>query len=276
MQLGTGGSSRPRIPRPIVVAAVAWSLLVPTSRAQEAPNLGRRLSLVVGPLFVSQRDEHASPLRYGGAAPFVQIGYATRTSRRDLELRVGSAIGTLRSALTQADNLPRQRTWRAWAEFDYTHRLGSPDARTHWLLGGRITARGTAIQHLYAQSGGTDAGYAFLSAAFSPLIGVVRATSARTTMRARLGVGVLALIGRPYSFFGIGGVFPDHLPARVVTVNAFQAADFTASFAAEVGHRADLVLGYQLVVERYADTQPFRFASIEASLALAWRLGGDQ
>lgn len=260
----------------VVVAATACLLLVPTSSAQEAPNLGRQLSLVVGPLFISQRDENASPLRYGGTAPFVQVGYATRTSRRELELHVGGAVATLRSALTQSDNLPRQTTWRGWAELDYTHRLGSPDARTHWLLGGRIAARGTAIHHLYAESGGTDAGYAFLSAAFSPVVAVVRATSARTTMRARLGVGVLALIGRPYSFFGIGGVFPARLLVRLATVNTFQAADFTASFAAEVSHRADLVLGYHLVAERYADTQPFRFASIEASVALALCLGGGQ
>lgn len=268
-----GFSRRGRILRPLVVAGLAWSLLVPTSAAQDAPNVGRRLTLAVGPLFVAQRDEKASPLRYGGAAPFLQVGYATRTSRRRFELRVGGAVGTLRSDLTRDGDLPHQRTWRSWVELEYARLLGAPDDRTRWLLGGMVAARGTVILHA---SGTTDAGYAFLSAAFSPVVAMVRTTSARTTVSARLGVGVLALIGRPYSFFGIASVFPDRLPVRVATVNAFQAADFTASFATEVTRRADLVLGYHLVAERYADTQEFRFASSEASLALALRLGGGQ
>jgi hypothetical protein len=268
------------VPRPIVVAALGVLLLVQTSRAQEAPNLGRRLSLVVGPLFIAQRDEQASPVRYGGATPFLQVTYATRTNRRRVELRVGGAIGTLRSALTGTNDLPRQRTWRGWVEFEYARRLRASDSRTRLLLGGLIAARGTLIHHLYGVPGSNDGGYAFFSTTLGPVVAMERMIGAHTTLTARLGIPVLALIGRPYSIFSplyIGA--PSRtggLRIRVATVDAFQAADFTAAYAAMLRPGAELVFGYHLVVERYRDVQPFRFASQGVSLAVALRLGGAQ
>jgi len=266
--------------RPIVVAALAGSLLVPASGAQEAPNLERRLSLVVGPLFIAQRDEQASPVRYGGATPFLQVTYATRTNRRRVELRVGGATGTLRSALTGAYDLPRQRTWRGWVELEYARRLRASDSRTRLLFGGLIAARGTLIHHLYDVPGSNDGGYAFFGTILGPVVAIERMIGEHTTLKARLGIPVLALIGRPYSVFY--PLYIDHPPRagglriRVATVDAFQAADFTAACAAMLRPGAELVVGYHLVVERYRDVQPFRFASQGVSLALALRLGGAQ
>ncbi len=63
--------------------------------------------ILAGPLDMAGRDEHASPLRYDGAGPFLQISYAHRTARVALAARLGGVIGTLRSAATGADDLPR-------------------------------------------------------------------------------------------------------------------------------------------------------------------------
>ena len=263
--------------RPLVVAAVASSLLVPMSAAQDAGNLGRRLTLAVGPLFLAQRDEIASPVRYGGTAPFLEVGYTTRTSRRKIDLRVGGAIGTLRSALTRGNALPHQRTGRGWVNVEYSRTLGPPGARTRWLVGGLMSVRGTVILHYYG-AGGNDGGYAFFATTVGPVVTVERARGERAALSARLSVPLVAFIGRPYGVFG--PLYTDPRPAgiglqpRVVTIAAFQAADFAATYTAAHRSGADLMLGYHVVVERYHDDEPFRFASQGVSLTLALRLGG--
>lgn len=264
--------------RPLVVTVGAWSLLVPAAATQENPNVGRRVSLVVGPLFVSQRDEKASPVLYGGAAPFLEVGYTTRTGHRKLDLRMGGALGTLRSALTQPNDLPHQKTLRGWINVEYARALGAPYGQTRWMLGGRMSANATVIHHVYDAPTGNEQGYAFFTTTLGPVVVVERAGGERATLSAALGVPVLALIGRPYSVFA--PFYNDPRPSgigfwpRVATVGEFQAADFTAAYTA---HRsgADLVLGYHLVVERYRDVEPFRFASQGVSLTLAMRVGGS-
>lgn len=263
--------------RPLVAAGVWWTILVPISAAQEPPNLGRRLSFVVGPLFLAQRDEKASPVRYSGAARFLEVGYTTRTSRRKVDLRVGGAVGTLRSALTQPDGFPRQSSGRWWAHLELSRAVGAPRSGTRWLVGGVMSANGTLTFHYYA-SGGNNGGYAFFSTTLGPVVTVERARGERATLSARLSVPVLAVIARPYGVFtplyrdprprGTG------LPLRVATVNVLQAADFTATYTTTRRAGVDLVIGYHLVVEHYRDEERFRFASQRVSLALALRLGG--
>ncbi len=268
------------MPPSIVAALVASSLLVSISRAQEPPNLGRRVSLVVGPLFISQRDENASPMRYSGAAPFLQIGYAALSSRRAIEVRVGGGLGTLRSALTGDNGLPHQTTGRSWAELEYRRLLGPRDARIRWLLGGLFAAHATVILHYGAAAGDDDAGYAFFTTTVGPVVALERASGQHTTLRARLSVPVVTLIGRPYTVFYALYYDPrpntDGLHLRVATVDTFQGADFTASYTTALRRSADLVVGYHIVAERYLDAEPFRFASQGMSLALALRLGGGQ
>jgi hypothetical protein len=247
------------------------------SAAQDAGNLGRRLTLAVGPLFLAQRDEKASPVRYSGSAPFLEVGYTTRTSRRNVALRVGGAVGTLRSALTQPDGFPRQSSGRWWAHLELSRAVGAPRLGTRWLVGGVMSAHGTLTFHYYA-SGGNDGGYAFFSTTLGPVVTVERARGERATVSARLTLPVLAVIARPYGVFtplyrdprprGTG------LPLRVATVNVFQAADFTATYTATRRSGVNLVLGYHVVIERYRDEEQFRFASQRVSLALALRLGG--
>jgi hypothetical protein len=263
--------------RTIVVAGTAWSMLAPKAAAQENPNVGRRLSLVVGPLFVSQRDEKASPVRYDGAVPFLEVGYTTRTTRRILDLRMGGAFGILRSTLTQRNDVPHQKTMRGWITLEYSRALRAPCCRTRWLVGGRVSANATVIAHVYDASTGNEQGYGFFSTTLGPVLAVQRASGERATLSATLGVPLLALIGRPYSVFA--PFYNDPRPngigfwPRLATVGEFQAADFTAAYTA---HRsgADLVLGYHLVVERYRDVEPFGFAAQGVSLTLAVRMGG--
>ena len=271
-----GCSWKARIGRLLGVAGLASLLLVPKFAAQEGPNVGRRLSLVVGPVFVSQRDEKASPVRYGGTAPFAEVAYTTQTSRRKLDLRLGGAIGTLRSALTQSNSRPQQRIGRGWVNVEYDRALSAAHSTTRWLLGGRLSASGTVIHHAYASAAGNDQGYAFFSTTLGPVAAVERVGGERTTLSAALCVPILALIGRPYSVFAPfydhphpNGIDPE---LQLTTVGAFQAADFTAAYTA---HRsgADMTLGYNLIVERYRDAEPFRFASQSISLTVALRVG---
>jgi hypothetical protein len=265
--------------RPLVVAGLAWTTLVPLSAAQDPPNLGRRLTFVVGPLFLAQRDDKASPVRYSGAATFLEVGYTTRTSRRTVDLRVGGAVSTLRSGLTQSDGFPRQATSRWWAHLELSRAVGAPRSGTRWLVGGLLSAQGTLSFHYYT-SGGNNGGYAFFSTTLGPVVTVERARHERAMVSARLSVPVFTVVARPYGVFaplyreprprGTG------LPLRVATVDVFQAADFTATYTATRRAGVDFALGYHLIVERYRDEERFRFASQAFSLALALRLGGER
>jgi len=264
--------------RPSLVAAIAaLSCVTPATEAQEAIAAARALTLIVGPLLTAERDEHASPLRYDGAGPFMQASYVYRTERVALAVRLGGAIGTLRSAMTGADDLPRQELTRGWIDVEYAHVLGTPRARTRWLLGGGLAQRATLLRHLTVPADANSVGYALYSASIGPLFGIERAIGRLGRLRAQLAVPVLALIGRPY-----GGLYnkltliPDALRLRLATVKAFQAVDVTAAHAVEVGGSTDLVLSYRLVVERYRDAEPFGSASQAMSLGLALRLGRDR
>ena len=254
------------------VVIVPWLLASPC-QAQEEPAREHHLTVAGGPSFVSQRDANASPLRYGGTAVSFQAGYAARTGGTWLAVRVGGALGNLRSDLTQ-DNLPRQEVWRGWVETEYAHVLIS-DYRTRWLLGARLAVHGTAIHHFYADPGGSEAGYTFASAALGPIVAVERAIGAHTTVSAWLGASLFALIARPYvggGFLNQGGV--PHV--RAAALDLFQAPQLTAAYATEIDRGTDLVVAYHAVVERYRDSQPFRYASQDVSVALQLRLGGGQ
>jgi hypothetical protein len=265
--------------RSLVVTVGAWSLLVPAATTQENLNVGHRVSLVVGPLFVSQRDEKASPVRYGGAVPFLEVAYTTRTTRQTLDLRMGGAFGTLRSALTQRNDVPHQRTLRGWINLEYSRALRAPCCRTRWMVGGRMSASATVIAHLYDAPNGNEQGYAFFSTTLGPVLAVQRASGERATLSAALSVPVLALIGRPYSVFAPFYKSPRPrdigFQPRLATVGRLQAVDFRAAYTAH-STAADWVLAYHVVVERYRDVEPFRFASQGVALTLALRVGGGR
>ena len=259
------------MPRWALGVVIAPWLLASTSPAQEGPIREHQLSVGGGPLFVSQRDANASPLRYGGTASSFHAGYAARTGGQWVAVRLGGALGSLRSDLTQGD-LPRQEAWRGWIETEYARVLIS-DFRTRWLLGARLAAHGTAIHHFYADPGRSEAGYTFFSAALGPIVGVERAIGGRTTVSAWLGASLLALIARPY----VGGSFLEQggaLHLRVAAVDAFQAPQLTAVYTTEIARGTDFVLVYHATVERYRDSQPFRYASQDVCLALQVRFGG--
>jgi hypothetical protein len=258
--------------RPVLAALTVLFCLTSLIQAQEAGGRERHLALAAGPLFISQRDEIASPLRYGGVAPFAEVVYVTQTHRRSLALRFGAAIGTLGSALTDGNDVPRQRTWRAWIETEYAHALSTAQSPTRWFLGARAAVEGTVIQHFYADPGGHVAGYLFLSAVLGPVVAVQRPMGAHGTMAAQLCVPVVALIARPYSSVleipGLG------LHVRGATLNEFQAAQLRATYTIELQPGTGLIVGYRLAIESYRDAQSFRLASQGASVGAVLRLSG--
>ena len=241
------------------------------------PHAGRHLSIVVGPVFISQRDEKASPVHYGGAAPFLELAYTTRTNRRKLDVRVGGAYGVMGSALTRSNDLPRQQTGRGWLDVEYSRSLDPAPSRTRWFVGGLLSTHGTVIVHFYEGASANKDVYALFSTTLGPLFGVERGSGHRA-LSARLSVPIVALIARPYGVFvplyGEPRPSGTHLDSRFVTIGALQAVDFSAAYT--VSHRSgtNLLLGYHLVVERYRDDEPFRFASQALSLTLALRLRG--
>lgn len=262
---------------PVVGLLAALVCLASLVQAQEGAGHGRRLTLLAGPLLISQRDEIASPLRYGGAVPFLEVGYSTRTDRRALAFRLGGGFGWLRSDLTGADDLPRQGTARDWIEVEYTRSLGAAASRTHWFVGALLAGHRTLIRHFYAQPAGTTAGTAFYSAGLGPVIAIEHALGEETRLTARVGVPLLALLGRPYGpFRGRVFLFPPHLPLRVATLTDHRAVDFTAAYTANVRRRWAIMIGHRLVVQRYYGDQPFHFASQSFSLAAALRLAGSR
>jgi hypothetical protein len=258
-------------------AGLACLLHVSVVAAQSIPYAGRHLSITVGPLFIAQRDEKASPVRYGGAAPFIELAYSTGTTRRRFDARIGGAYGGMRSSLTRPDDLPRQQSGRAWLDIEYSCSLTARPSGTRWFLGGLLSTHGTLIEHHYTTVGYNDAIFAFFSAALGPVVSVSHGMGDRV-LSARLGVPFVALVARPYDVFVPLYQEPrpsgTHLDSRIVTMWAFRAVDFSAAYTAMHRSRTRLVLGYRLVVERYSDDEPFRFASQALSVTLAIRIGG--
>lgn len=162
-------------------------------------------------------------------------------------------------------------------EVEYARWMAAAGSRTRWFAGALLAAHGTLIRHFYTNPAGSEADYTFGSVTLSPLVGVQRVTGGRSEVMARLGVGVLAVIERPYSaVYGDWSGISDWFHRRIATVNSFQAADFAAGYTAKVGAGADLTFGYRLVVERYRDAQPFRIASHGLWLAVALQVGGNR
>jgi len=261
--------------RSLIAVLVGLLCIAARAPAQGKPS-GGRLTLAAGAVLVAERDEHASPLRYDGAGPFVRVSFETRTEQRALVVRLGGAIGTLRSAMTGADDLPRQELTRGWIDVEYARRIVARGHRTRWLLGASLAERGTVLRHLTVPAGANIVGYALYSTAIGPLV-AIEATGRRSRLGAQLAVPVLALIGRPY-----GGLYneltliPGGLRFHLATIDAFQAVDVTTAYAMELTRGAELLLSYQLVVERYRDDAPLSFASQAASLGLTIRLGADR
>ena len=127
--------------RSLIAVLVGLLCIAARAPAQGKPS-GGRLTLAAGAVLVAERDEHASPLRYDGAGPFVRVSFETRTEQRALVVRLGGAIGTLRSAMTGADDLPRQELTRGWIDVEYARRIVARGHRTRWLLGASLAERG--------------------------------------------------------------------------------------------------------------------------------------
>ena len=241
------------------------------SYAQEGDAPVRWLEIGGGLASLSLRDETTSPLRYGGTAPQVQLGYAALRARSRFVLRAGAAFGSLTSALSARD-LPREADVHGWFEGEY-FRTARDSARSwHWMTGATLAVRVAGRKHYFANPSRSGLGYGFASITLAPAGGLEFHGWARGTFSVRVAVPLLALVSRPYSDVQVikyGGV-----PARVVTVSSYRSVDAGAAYARPLGSRVEVTLGYRLVVEYLDDVQPYRSVHHALWLATAVRIGG--
>jgi len=222
---------------------------------------------------MAERDLDASLLRYTGTGVVGQVEYAVRSDRRWLTLRLGGAIGTLRSTLTQVDGLPQQRTRSTWVELEYMRRLNARHQRSRLYFGGFLAARATGIIHLYSVPANNGA-YVFQRVWLGPLVTIDRPIGPKHSLTARLGVPVLAVIGRPYGTLhgtSIPLLIP-HLPLKVSGLPTFLAGDFALSYSARFRGTSSVVIGHHLSVEHYRGSHGVRIGSQDISVAM--RFGG--
>lgn len=259
-------------------AFVALAPLAAASQSQEVPSRGRYLTLAAGPLLASQRDASASPLRYTGIGAYLEAGYTARTDRGWLTLRVSGATGALHSHLTGSDGRPRQRTWRGRVEVAYARALDAAERRTQWYVGAFMTARTTTAVHTYGDPIGSEGGYWCFAGSLGPLLAAERAIGARHTVSARLGVAMVAVVGRPYGSLHRSPIppIPPNLHWEVASITAFRGAHLTTAYAVPLGERGGITIRHDLVVEHYRGPEAFRFASQGLSLSLALRVGGHE
>lgn len=240
----------------------------PAAGAQEPAGHTRRLEVSVGLSSVAVLDQVASPLPYGGAEPMLQLGYAALGARSRFGLRVGAATATLTSDQMQRD-LPHEQEVRGWIEGEYLRRLGGGGDRTQWLVGGMLAVRGSERNHYYAGPLGAVQDYGFATAELAPVVAAERRLASGAALSARLGVTVLGVVARPYSNLSGPG-----LPLRVVAPDRLQAIDLLARYTRPIGTGAALLWDYRLVVERFADAEPYRAATQSLSLSISLRVGG--
>ncbi len=241
------------------------------SHAQEqVATRGRRLEVAGGVAALSLRDEAASPLRYDGAAPLLQLGYTALRERSRFSLRGGVAYGS-HTAATSGGGLPSETDVHGWIEADYLRALGTGTGRWRWAAGGTAAFRLAARNHSYANPIGTTLWYGFASVSLAPAVELERPFGDRRMLAAALAVPLVALVSRPYSD---AQVFRYGVPVRAVLVGRLQAANLSVRYATPVAPRADLVLGYRLVVERLRDLQPYRWASQSVWVAVSFRREG--
>ena len=238
--------------------------------AQDLTDAEHRLTVLSGLAFAAERDALASPARYSGVAPFLQVGYLAADHDHGIAVRLGFSDGTLTSPNTDpSTDLPHQESLRGWLEAEYVHRVGRGEGSLRWSVGGILAVHATLVDHFYAT--GSDFGYGLFSASLGPAVSVAHPVGERSSLSARLAVPVLALVGRPYGDFRL--VTAGSFPFRLVTVNVFQGVDLSAVFATPISPGLDFAFGYHLVLERFEDSDPVRYAAQSFSLELAVRLG---
>lgn len=254
---------------------VAVSLPASVLRAQQDPTASaRHLSFALGSVLISQRDESASPLRYTGVGALLQGEYAARGDRRWLTLRIGGELGTLRSALTGANTLPRQAVWRGWLDVEHARRLTRNGARLRLYFGGVLTAHATITRHSFGD--GSETGAALFRVSLSPVATLEGAVGRRGTWSTSLAVPVVALIGRPYgNFYRATGLrTPPNLSWQVLTPTMYRAGDLSVTYTARFGDGRAVVIRHELAIEHYRGAQAFRFAAQGLTLALDVPIAG--
>ena len=125
----------------LVMLAVADAEL----RAQAHSSLG----VTVGAAQTAQRNPGASPYAYSGAGMSGELRYARESGRAGLDVRFGASFATLRSAITSGSK-PVEELTSATISAGYVRPLGDTTARLRWQIGGRLSARFTETQHIYA------------------------------------------------------------------------------------------------------------------------------
>ena len=255
----------------VLLAILAGQGVTARAPAQDRTGADHRLSVLAGLASVDERDALASPIRYSGAAKFLQIGYVTADPRRVIAIRLGLENGILASPATDpSTDLPHQESLRVWVEAEYVHRLGSGDRPFRWRAGGVLAVHVMAVDHFYAT--GSDFGYGLISASLAPAVSVTHPVGERSSLSARLAIPLVALVGRPYGdtrLVSVGG-----LPLNLGSVNRFQSADLSAGFTTPLSGGLDFTLGYHLTVERLEGSDPVRYAAQALTVEIGARLGG--
>jgi hypothetical protein len=253
---------------PSLVVGLAAALLVPRVASAQAVSSAHRLEIAIGIISSSVLDAAASPLRYGGAVPALDLGYGIQGAASRLSLRVGTAWGVLTSDITRGD-LPREEARTAWVEIEYLRLLGDGSRRTRWLLGGRLAARAAVRDHYSADPARGETTYGFGAAECAPVVALERRLPSGT-LQVRAGVSLLALVARPYTDLRA----LTRVPLRAAALWQFQAASLAIAYVRPFGTRTALVWTYRLQIERLGDRLPFRSAAQTGSLGLSIRLAG--
>jgi hypothetical protein len=256
------------VQRPLLLVGVAVALLVPRPVAAQPVSHVHRFDIAVGIISSSVLDGAASPLRYGGVLPALDLAYGVQGAAGRLRVRAGLGWGTLTSEISHGD-VPREEETAAWLEIEYLRSLSDGTARARWSLGGRLAALAAVRDHYSADPTRAEAQYAFGVVECAPVVAVERPLWSGT-LAVRAGVSVVALVSRPYTDLRA----LSQVPLRVAPVWRFRAASLSVAYARPVGTRVDLVWTYRARIERLSDPQPFRAAAQALSLGFSIRLAG--
>lgn len=239
----------------LVTALLAFA---PGRPAAQTLNRGG-IGLTTGIARVDRRDDNASPVRYGGMGPMIEMVSAVRRERWSFTLRLGSSFTKLSSAITRGD--PHEDDNQGWLDFEV--RYG-----TRWRFGGMVRNQVAVWTHVYGPPTNEPVRFSSLSTVVAPALSWQRARP-KTTIDVRLAVPVLAFVSRAYSDERVAA--SDPTPARIQPLGAVQGLDLQASLRVALGRRWDFTLVHRFALQRYdRESRLFRLATHGLSVGVAW------
>ena len=228
------------------------------------------LTISIGVVQETRRDDTASPLMYSGTGGGTQIDYTWERAGRSAYASLSAGALTLTPSRSVSDPQPEETFSTYTMETGMRWRLPGGPGRTNELaLGAAFGATATVTRHMYEDPDQSEQTFFLGDVTFGPT-GRWRRRLGMGIVAATLTIPLLAWVQHPYADVRVANGLAN---LRYASPSQFRQAKGELSYIFRPEDRFGLTAAYRFGLLQIDDLQPLRSVSQSLSIAVVTRFG---